>query len=91
MPPAPSPDLLSAELAYAPSPLLARFVLALVSKRKSGTSLADSRNGTKGAVSGSVAPCLFEFRVVLVSGSDRCPHWGGCLDGEIFPVSSDGR
>jgi hypothetical protein len=35
-----------AELGHAPSPVLARFVLALVSERKSGTSLAGSRNGT---------------------------------------------
>jgi hypothetical protein len=37
---------LRAELGHAPSPVLARFVLALVSERKSWTSLAGSRNGT---------------------------------------------
>ena len=43
----PSAVSVCAELGHAPSPVLARFVLALVSKRKSGTNLACSRNGTQ--------------------------------------------
>jgi hypothetical protein len=42
--------LLSAELGHAPSPVLARFGLALVSKRKSGTSRVGSRNGTRASI-----------------------------------------
>jgi hypothetical protein len=40
-------DLGCAELGHAPSPVLARFLLAIVSKRKSGTSQIGSRNGTR--------------------------------------------
>jgi hypothetical protein len=44
------PCLLRAELRHPPRPVLARFELALASKRESGTSLVEFRCGTKGAL-----------------------------------------